>query len=545
MVSLQTRVVCDLEARAFIDNPEQEDLHRLTAEMPNANADRHGNLDVFTRVDARSTASTYIVTDDPDAFAGKQAMSRAEYDVDRRAPGRLRPRAGDDRHRRLHLERTRGARPARASSSSARNANVAGMQKYLYFERASGGEPAVHRHLHAEPHRRRATRTTAASPSTSSTASRASSTPTTSASRRRAACACGTRSSTTRAASRMHAGCKVMPTADGDEDDRDHRAVGHRQDDDDVQSTGGAKPVQDDFIAWMPDGRIHGSENGCFAKTFELSERTEPEIYHATVDQRAYLENVYLREDGTLDFFNESFTQNGRAVFPLASLGRYEDARNIAAVSAVVILNRARGVVPAIAKLTPQQAPAYFMLGETQGTSAGGASEAGKALRVPGTNPFFPYPDAMQGNRFLELLESRPVDVYLMNTGWIVDDTGPGSKKVEVRHSSACVAAVAEGGVDVVTGRRLRLHARRSHPGHRSRRRRPAPSAAALRGARPHERLRGVGDEAEGGAHRLPPRLPRPRPAHRPRPRLARPGRERPQPLDGLARPLLRIGGSG
>jgi phosphoenolpyruvate carboxykinase (ATP) len=216
------------------------------------------------------------------------------------------------------------------------------------------------------------------------------------------------------------------------------------------QSAGGAKPVQDDFIAWMPDGRIHGSENGCFAKTFALSEDTEPEIYRATISADAYLENVYRNADGTLDFFNDGFTQNGRAVFPLSALGRYEDARNIPPVSAIVILNRARGVVPAIARLMPEQAAAYFMLGETQGTSAGGKDEAGKALRVPGTNPFFPAPHAKQGNRFLELLRRNPVDVYLMNTGWIVDDVGEGSKKVKVRHSSACVQAIADGGIEWV-----------------------------------------------------------------------------------------------
>ena len=153
---------------------------------------------------------------------------------------------------------------------------------------------------------------------------------------------------------------------------------------------------------------IHGSENGCFAKTFSLAEDTEPEIYRATISPDAYLENVYRNDDGTLDFFNESFTQNGRAVFPLSALGRFEDARNIPPVSAMVILNRARGVVPAIAKLTLQQAAAYFMLGETQGTSAGGKDEAGKALRVPGTNPFFPMPHAQQGNRFLRAAAPQP-----------------------------------------------------------------------------------------------------------------------------------------
>jgi phosphoenolpyruvate carboxykinase (ATP) len=86
------------------------------------------------------------------------------------------------------------------------------------------------------------------------------------------------------------------------------------------------------------------------------------------------------------------------------------------------------------------------MLGETQGTSAGGADEAGKFLRVPGTNPFFPLPHDLQGNRFLELLEEHPLEVYLMNTGRVGGpETDERSRKVRIRHSSAIVKAIAEG----------------------------------------------------------------------------------------------------
>ena len=57
-------------------------------------------------------------------------------------------------------------------------------------------------------------------------------------------------------------------------------------------------------------------------------------------------------------------------------------------------------------------------------------------------------PHAQQGNRFYELLRANPFDAYLLNSGWIVDDAGEGSKKVKVRQSSACVQAVADGGVE-------------------------------------------------------------------------------------------------
>ena len=89
------------------------------------------------------------------------------------------------------------------------------------------------------------------------------------------------------------------------------------------------------------------------------------------------------------------------------------------------------------------------MLGETRGTSAGGAAEAGKFLRVPGTNPFFPLKHAQQGNRFWELLESSSIEVYLMNTGRVggVDDDER-SKKVRIQHSSAIVKAIAEGSIE-------------------------------------------------------------------------------------------------
>ncbi|MGH2594721.1 MAG: phosphoenolpyruvate carboxykinase (ATP), partial [Actinomycetota bacterium] len=110
------------------------------------------------------------------------------------------------------------------------------------------------------------------------------------------------------------------------------------------------------------------------------------------------------------------------------------------------ILNRNENIIPAVAKLSQEQAAAFFMLGETTGTSAGGASEAGKFLRVPGTNPFFPLPHGLQGNRILELLASHPIETYLLNTGRVGGkDNDERSKKVKIPHTSACVKGIAEG----------------------------------------------------------------------------------------------------
>jgi phosphoenolpyruvate carboxykinase (ATP) len=90
------------------------------------------------------------------------------------------------------------------------------------------------------------------------------------------------------------------------------------------------------------------------------------------------------------------------------------------------------------------------MLGETTGTAAGGAAEEGKFLRVPGTNPFFPLPHDLQGNRFLELLEEHPLEVYLMNTGSVGGRIGADerARKVRIKHSSAIVKGIAEGTIE-------------------------------------------------------------------------------------------------
>ncbi|HXO59115.1 MAG TPA: phosphoenolpyruvate carboxykinase (ATP), partial [Candidatus Acidoferrum sp.] len=102
-------------------------------------------------------------------------------------------------------------------------------------------------------------------------------------------------------------------------------------------------------------------------------------------------------------------------------------------------------IIPGVARLDSAHAAAYFMLGETKGTSAGGKEEMGKALRVPGTNPFFPLRHEQQGNRFLELHRSRPFEVYLMNTGSVGGaDGADGSKKLTIEYSSAIVKAIAE-----------------------------------------------------------------------------------------------------
>src|SRR5436190_3112174 len=434
--------------RQVLDNPSQEQLRRLTLQMPNAKRAAYGSVDVFTRVDSRSSASTYIVTDTPEEYRGHQTMPRADYEEIARLQEEYiagRPMIVIDGY----ISNAKEVQTAARLVIERANANVAGMQKFLYFER-TGGEQQVtvidtpNLPAPGYPNDRciavdldnGVTRVLNSDYFGES---------------KKGGLRMWNKIVYDKGGLPMHAGCKVIPTAQGEKTIVVIGLSGTGKTTTTFRRQGDSRAVQDDFIALMPGGKVHGTENGCFAKTFSLNAEYEPEINRAVTSPIAYLENVYLNDDGTPDFFNESFTQNGRAVFPLEALGRYEDASKIGPVNAIVILNRARSVVPALAKLTEQQAAAYFMLGETQGTSAGGKDEAGKALRVPGPNPFFPLPNELQGNRFLELLRTHAIDVYLMNTGWIVDDCGPDSKKVTVEHSSACMSAIAGDGLEWFT----------------------------------------------------------------------------------------------
>ena len=246
----------------------------------------------------------------------------------------------------------------------------------------------------------------------------------------------------------LHAGCKVIPV------DGDYRTVlivglsGTGKTTTTFTRQRGSQPVQDDFVALLPGGEVKTTENGCFAKTFGLDPEFEPAIYQATTKPDAYLENVSVDEQGKVDFHDTSYTKNGRTTWPFKYVDPFPP-NEVPPAEFLLILNRNESIVPGVARLDRAQAAAYFMLGETQGTSAGGKEEEGKSLRVPGTNPFFPRLHGEMGNRFLELLDSHDLQVFVLNTGRVGGPDGDErSKKVKIPHSSAIVEAIVTGTIE-------------------------------------------------------------------------------------------------
>ncbi|MGH2429687.1 MAG: phosphoenolpyruvate carboxykinase [Candidatus Limnocylindria bacterium] len=428
-------------------NPSAEELQELTSRMPQARRTSFGNYNVQTRATSRSAGSTYLVTDDPSITTGK-SIRRDEYErvaglqdehIARQPMVVVDGYIGNDpKYRaraRLYIEEA--------------NANIAGMQRHLYFPPDSAGEEwepelvmiyTPNLPMPGYPDERLIAVDLEAG------ISRVFNSDYFGESKKG-----GLRMWNERVYAAgglaMHAGCKVIPTDGGEKTMLIIGLSGTGKTTTTFTRQNDSQPVQDDFIGLFPGGHVVGTENGCFAKTFGLDPRHEPAIHGAVVKPDAYLENVsQAKAGGDVDFFDTSYTKNGRATFPMESLGIWRDPREIGPVDYLLILNRNDNIIPGVARLAPEQAAAYFMLGETQGTSAGGAAEEGKALRVPGTNPFFPLRDEMQANRFLELMASTDFEVYLLNTGRVGGtDEDDASKKIAIEDSGAIVEAIAEG----------------------------------------------------------------------------------------------------
>ncbi|MDR0345841.1 MAG: phosphoenolpyruvate carboxykinase [Nocardiopsaceae bacterium] len=425
-------------------NPPAERLRELSEKMPNSQLTEFGNVAVKARVDSRSTRSTFLVDDSTNAT--RQTITREEFD---------RVAAAQDAYiagcHMVVVDGYIGADPAFRTRArlvmEAANANVAGMQQQLYYPAGDGYDPAAW-----EPDTTVIYTPNLPAPGypddrliavdLSANVTRVLNSDYFGESKKG-----GLRMWNNivygRGGLALHAGCKVIPAGGRP---RCVLIVG-------LSGTGkttttfttqlGSKPAQDDFVGLMPDGRVYATENGCFAKTFGLDPRYEPAIYRATTRPAAYLENVSVDETGTVDFFDTSYTKNGRTTWPFSYVDPWP-ATEIPAAEFLLILNRNENIVPGVARLSPAQAAAYFMLGETTGTSAGGKDEEGKFLRVPGTNPFFPRNMADMGNRMLELLEAHPLQAYVLNTGRVGGgEDNPDSKKVRIPVSSAIVEAIA------------------------------------------------------------------------------------------------------
>ncbi len=205
-----------------------------------------------------------------------------------------------------------------------------------------------------------------------------------------------------------------------------------------------AEMLQDDVCALLPDGTVTGSEGGgLYIKTIGLDADEQPGLHHAATQEHAVLENVTVDDDGTVDFHDDTLTSNGRAIVLRDDLPSASDDIDLPNVDQVFFITR-NPVMPPVARLSPEQAAAAFMLGESIQTSAGNPDEAGEAIRVVGTNPFIVGSEGEEGNRFFDLVDANDVDCFVINTGHLGDE----AKDVGVEESVCILTEVARGSID-------------------------------------------------------------------------------------------------
>ncbi len=210
--------------------------------------------------------------------------------------------------------------------------------------------------------------------------------------------------------------------------------------------------IGDDEHGWSPQG-VFNFEGGCYAKCVDLSQEKEPQIFHA-IRFGSVLENVVIDPvTAEPDYSDIRFTENTRAAYPIdymenalvPSMGGHP--RNVLLLTA-----DAFGVLPPIAKLTPEQAMYHFLSGYTAklaGTEAGLGSEPVPEFSTCFASPFLPRPPRVYAELLGERLRQHKAQCWLVNTGWTGGAFGVG-RRMSLKHTWALVNAALDGSLAAV-----------------------------------------------------------------------------------------------
>ncbi|MBX3579317.1 MAG: phosphoenolpyruvate carboxykinase [Rhizobiaceae bacterium] len=207
--------------------------------------------------------------------------------------------------------------------------------------------------------------------------------------------------------------------------------------------------IGDDEHGWGAAG-VFNFEGGCYAKTIRLSAAAEPDIHATTRRFGTVLENIPLDEAGIPDLDDESVTENTRAAYPLdfianaSPTGRAGHPRNI-----IMLTADAFGVMPPIARLTPEQAMYHFISGYTAkvaGTERG-VTEPTPEFSACFGSPFLPLHPSEYGRLLKDLIARHEATCWLVNTGWTGGAYGTG-RRMPIAATRALLAAALDGSLN-------------------------------------------------------------------------------------------------
>ncbi len=209
--------------------------------------------------------------------------------------------------------------------------------------------------------------------------------------------------------------------------------------------------IGDDEHGWTNDG-VFNFEGGCYAKTIDLSEDKEPEIYHA-IHTGALVENVvFFDSTNDIDFSDKTITENTRVSYPLHFISNAAEPSIGGLPKNIFFLTcDAYGVLPPISKLTKAQAMYQFISGYTAkvaGTEAG-VTEPKSTFSACFGAPFMPLHPGFYAKMLGEKMEANKVNVWMINTGWSGGGYGIGNR-IKLNFTRAMITAALNGGLDNV-----------------------------------------------------------------------------------------------
>ncbi len=204
--------------------------------------------------------------------------------------------------------------------------------------------------------------------------------------------------------------------------------------------------IGDDEHVWSDNG-IFNIEGGCYAKAIDLSEESEPDIFGA-LRFGALLENVVFDDEGNeVDFSNTSITQNTRGAYPIEFIKNAKVPCLAGHPTDIIFLTcDAFGVLPPLAKLSPDQAMYHFISGYTAkvaGTEVG-VTEPQATFSACFGAPFLVWHPAKYAELLSSKMKQHNVNVWLVNTGWAGGSFGHGSR-IKLKYTRAIIDAIHSG----------------------------------------------------------------------------------------------------
>jgi phosphoenolpyruvate carboxykinase (ATP) len=206
--------------------------------------------------------------------------------------------------------------------------------------------------------------------------------------------------------------------------------------------------IGDDEHGWSDEG-VFNFEGGCYAKVIRLSPTAEPEIYSCTRRFGSILENViYDPVTRLVDLDDNAITENTRVSYPLEYIGNAVNSKRGGHPANIILLTcDAQGVMPPIAKLTPDQAVYHFISGYTSkvgGTEVGLGEEPEITFSACFGAPFMVHHPMFYADLLKRKIERYGVTCWLLNTGWIGGSYGVG-KRISIQHTRAILNAALSG----------------------------------------------------------------------------------------------------